>query len=156
RPASICTRGTKRTLIALDDGRTKFMNDEAVAYGPGTVLDEKYRLTRLLGGGGMSSVYEAERLHIGDKAAVKLLQKEFARDPVKKRRFQLEAYTTAAVKHPNVVSVLDYDETPEAEPYLVLELLNGPTLTSQIKHGRTMRAARVADIVTPVCAALNI
>jgi eukaryotic-like serine/threonine-protein kinase len=122
----------------------------------GTILNRKYKLSHQLGDGGMSMVFAAERLHIGDFAAIKLLHGELAQDPIKKRRFQLEAYTTAAIKHPNVVSVFDYDETHDGQPYLVLELLNGPTLARQLQHGRAMSAGRVLGIITPVCAALNL
>ncbi|MEW6731837.1 MAG: serine/threonine-protein kinase, partial [Acidobacteriota bacterium] len=75
---------------------------------------------------------------------------------IKKRRFQLEAYTTAAVKHPNVVSIYDYDETTDGHPYLVLELLNGPTLSKYIQRGQVLNIGRVLEIITPVCAALHL
>lgn len=122
----------------------------------GFTLDRKYKIVRQLGDGGMAYVFAAERLHIGDLAAIKLLHPELAQDPLKKRRFQLEAYTTAAVKHPNVISIFDYDETDSGQPYLVLELLNGVTLSTYIKRGRVLPVARVVEIVTPICAALNL
>lgn len=123
---------------------------------PGLVLDRKYKIVRQLGDGGMAYVFAAERLHIGDIAAIKILHPDLAKDALKKRRFQLEAYTTAAVKHPNVVSIFDYDETETGQPYLVLELLNGSTLSSYIKRGRVLSVARAVDIITPICAALNL
>src|SRR5947209_5939244 len=104
------------------------MSDNRAEDLVGTILNRKYKLARQLGDGGMAYVFAAERLHIGDLVAIKLLHSDLVQDQVKKRRFQIEAYTTAAVKHPNVVSVFDYDETEMGEPYLVLELLNGPTL----------------------------
>jgi eukaryotic-like serine/threonine-protein kinase len=122
----------------------------------GTVLDKKYKLVRQLGDGGMAYVFAAERLHIGDVAAVKLLHPDLAQDALKKRRFQLEAYTTAAVKHPNVVSIFDYDETETGQPYLVLELLNGVTLANKLQRGQILEIGRVVEIVTPICAALNL
>ncbi len=122
----------------------------------GITLDRKYKIVRQLGDGGMAYVFAAERLHIGDLAAVKLLHPELAKEPLKKRRFQLEAYTTAAVKHPNVISIFDYDETDTGQPYLVLELLNGSTLSNHIKRGRMLPITRVVEIVTPICGALNL
>jgi eukaryotic-like serine/threonine-protein kinase len=122
----------------------------------GIILNRKYKLVRQLGDGGMAYVFAAERLHIGDQVAIKLLHSKLVPDPIKKRRFQLEAYTTAAVKHPNVVSVFDYDETDRGEPYLVLELLNGPTLAKQIKNGRVLSAGRTLSIIKPVCGALSL
>lgn len=122
----------------------------------GVTLDNKYKLVSQLGDGGMAYVFAAERLHIGDMAAIKLLHPELAKEPIKKRRFQLEAYTTAAVKHPNVVSIFDYDETHEGQPYLVLELLTGITLSKRIQHGQILSVGRTVDIITPICGALNI
>src|SRR6185503_21014727 len=132
------------------------MSDNRAEELLGVILNRKYKLARQLGDGGMAYVFAAERLHIGDQVAIKLLHSELVQDPIKKRRFQLEAYTTAAVKHPNVVSVFDYDETDRGEPYLVLELLNGQTLAKQIKNGRVLSAGRTLSIITPVCAALNL
>jgi eukaryotic-like serine/threonine-protein kinase len=122
----------------------------------GSVLDNKYKLVRQLGDGGMAYVFAAERLHIGDVAAVKLLHPDLAQDELKKRRFQLEAYTTAAVKHPNVVSIFDYDETETGQPYLVLELLNGVTLANKLQRGQILEVSRMVEIITPICAALNL
>lgn len=132
------------------------MDQEAAQALIGTILDNKYRLTSLLGDGGMAYVFAAERLRIGDTAAIKLMHPEIAHDEVKKRRFQLEAKTTAAVKHPNVVTVYDCAETPEGQSYLVLELLNGITLAKHIQRGQILEISRVLDIVTPICAALNL
>src|SRR5438309_186977 len=104
----------------------------------GSILDSKYKIVRQLGDGGMAYVFAAERMHIGDMAAIKLLHPDLAKDPLKKRRFQLEAYTTAAVKHPNVVSIFDYDQTQAGQPYIVLELLNGRTLANHIQRGQML------------------
>jgi eukaryotic-like serine/threonine-protein kinase len=131
------------------------MSSNSAEHLIGTILDRKYKLVRQLGDGGMAYVFAAERMHIGDVAAIKL-HHDLAKDPIKKRRFQLEAFTTAAVKHPNVVSIFDYDETEEAHPYLVLELLNGPTLSKQIQRGQILPVRRAIEIISPVCAALNL
>lgn len=122
----------------------------------GFTLERKYKITRQIGDGGMAYVFAAERLHLGDVVAIKLLHPELAQDDLKKRRFQLEAYTTAAVKHPNVVSIYDYDETITGQPYLVLELLNGITLSTYIKRGRVLNLLRVLEIITPICGALSL
>lgn len=122
----------------------------------GRILDFKYKIIRQLGDGGMAYVFTAERLHIGDQVAVKILHPELANDATKKRRFQLEAYTTAAVKHPHVVSIFDYDETETGQPYLVLELLNGRTLANYIQRGQHLSATRTVEIITPICRGLNL
>lgn len=122
----------------------------------GQCLGGKYRLARHIGNGGMAFVFAAERLHIGDLAAVKYLSPELCADELKKRRFQLEAYTTSAVKHPNVVTVYDYDETPAGCPYIVLELLRGCTLSALLKRTRILNISKVLAILEPVCMALSL
>lgn len=104
----------------------------------------------------MAIVFAAERLHIGDLAAVKYLHPAFCGDELKKRRFQLEAYTTSAVKHPNVVVVYDFDVTPSGCPYMVLELLRGTTLASLLKRTRIISLNKVLAIMEPVCMALSL
>lgn len=122
----------------------------------GQCLGGKYRLARHIGNGGMAYVFAAERLHIGDLAAVKYLNPELRADELKRRRFQLEAYTTSAVKHPNVVTVYDYDETPAGSPYIVLELLRGCTLSALLKRTRILNTSKVLAVLEPVCMALSL
>jgi serine/threonine-protein kinase len=122
----------------------------------GVILDQKYRILRQLGDGGMAYVFEAERLHLGDLVAVKLMHPELATDARKKRRFSLEAHATAAVKHPNVVCIYDYQETAAGQPYLVLELLRGQTLLQSIRGGQVLTVSRVVEIINPIAAALSL
>src|SRR6266498_2314153 len=102
----------------------------------GRTIENKYRLDSLLGTGGMGAVYEATRLHIGDKVAVKILHPEQGTDPHAAERFRREAQIAARLKHPNAVSIYDFGVSADGLMYLVMELVEGQSLRKIInRHG---------------------
>src|SRR5262245_32006533 len=110
----------------------KTLNEELT----GRVLDGKYKLMTQLGEGGMAVVYIARRLRIGDDVAVKVLRSEIMLDVISQARFEREAQAAARIKHPNIVTVHDFGTSDDGLTYLVMELLNGPTLESELRnHG---------------------
>ncbi len=97
----------------------------------GQVLDSKYRLERLLGRGGMGSVYLATHLGTERYVALKLITPQFMRNEEFVARFKREARAAGRLRHPNVVDVTDFgfsDASGEAVAYLVMEYLDGCTL----------------------------
>jgi serine/threonine protein kinase len=119
----------------------------------GTVIDRKYRLISSLGQGGMASVFLAERLHLRDSVAIKVLQTRSDEDAL--RRFQVEAAAAAKVKHPNVVTIYDFGLTEDGTVYIVMELLEGPGLEQEMFRAGRMSIDRVLEIIKPVCSAIN-
>jgi serine/threonine-protein kinase len=99
----------------------------------GTVVREKYRVERVLGMGGMACVYLAVHRN-GHRVALKVLNPELAVDADVRARFVREAYAANAIDHAGVARVIDDDETPEGEPFLVMELLEGETLQERAKR----------------------
>jgi serine/threonine-protein kinase len=95
----------------------------------GRVLKGKYRLDRLLGVGGMASVYAATHRN-GKAFAVKVLHPAPSLQPGLRARFLREGYVANAVQHPSVVSILDDDVDEDGSAFLVMELLDGATLES--------------------------
>jgi serine/threonine-protein kinase len=93
-----------------------------------------YRAVSLLGEGGMGAVYMAEHPDIGRKVAIKVLRAEFSRDPQLLQRFLNEARAANAIRHPNIIEILDSGTTEEGMPYLVMELLEGQSLNSRIRN----------------------
>jgi len=93
----------------------------------GNVIRGKWHLDSLLGVGGMAAVYAASHRN-GQRAAIKILHADFARDKNIYERFLREAYVSNQINHPACVQVLDDDTTEEGEPYLVMQLLEGQTL----------------------------
>lgn len=86
-----------------------------------------YRLLKLLGKGGMGEVHSAEQLSLGRTVAVKLLRDDLARDENFVARFEKESAALAALRHPNIVTLLDKGRT-ELTCYIVMELVEGPSL----------------------------
>ena len=93
-----------------------------------------YRALSLLGEGGMGAVYLAEHPEIGRRVAVKVLRPELIKDPLLLTRFLNEARAANAIRHPNIIEILDSGTTPEGTPYLVMELLEGEALSARIKR----------------------
>ena len=93
-----------------------------------------YEIVALLGAGGMGEVYRARDTRLGRDVAIKVLPAEFAADPERLRRFELEAHAVAALSHPNVLAVYDVG-THEGAPYIVAELLEGETLRERLRAG---------------------
>jgi serine/threonine-protein kinase len=102
-------------------------------------LDGRYRLDRLIGRGGMGSVYEAWDIGLQRTVAVKIMFGAFGENRAL-RRFEREARTAAALHHPNVVSIYDYGAVGEGA-YLVMERIYGVTLREEIDGGPMAPAA---------------
>jgi serine/threonine-protein kinase len=103
----------------------------------GSVLDGRWRIEALLGTGGMGAVYRAEHVHVGRRAAVKVLHPDLCRSPAERERFRREARVASRLRSPHVVEVLDFGEDAAGRPYLVMELLDGEPLRAVLdREGR--------------------
>jgi serine/threonine protein kinase len=110
---------------------------------PGTVLDERYEILGVIGRGGFATVYQAKQIQIEQKVAIKVL--ELTRDTRTdefKERFLREAKNSARVQHPGVVTIFDYGVTPDDEPYMVLEFLDGHPLDAELRTNGAMKPRR--------------
>ena len=96
------------------------------------VLLGGYRISRLIGGGGMGSVYEAEETATGRRVAVKVIRAEFADSPDALERFRREGRLAATIQHPRCVFVLGADEEA-GRPYIVMELMPGQNLQDRVE-----------------------
>ena len=98
----------------------------------GIVLDGKVRVEELIGRGGMGRVYSGEHLTLGAKVAVKFLSGSMMRESLVRARFRREALALAKLRHPGVVSVLDFGEHGD-ELYMEMELVSGTSLGAQLE-----------------------
>lgn len=102
----------------------------------GAVLDQRWRLTRLIGAGGLGLVFEAQSLGGGGAFAVKVLREQFCDEPEIVDRFLTEATASARIDHPGVAKVFAAARAEDRTPYLVMELLRGQPLTERMNQGR--------------------
>lgn len=101
----------------------------------GHLLNERYRIKRTIGGGGMANVYLAYDTILDREVAIKVLRLEFANDPEFIERFDREAQAATSLSHPNIVNIYDVGEENHIL-YMVMEYIDGLTLKEYIvKHG---------------------
>jgi len=112
-----------------------------------------YEITALLGKGGMGVVYRARDTKLKREVAIKILPDEFSRDADRVSRFQREAEVLASLNHPNIASIYDLRES-EGARYLVLELIDGETLSERIRRG-PIPVEEALDIAKELCEALE-
>jgi len=110
-----------------------------------------YRIISQLGEGGMGVVYLAEDTTLGRRVAMKFLStttREY------RARFLREARAVSALTHPNIATVFDYGETPEAQPYIVMELIKGQPLNEKLREG-SLPLPEAVRIVSAIAEALG-
>jgi eukaryotic-like serine/threonine-protein kinase len=121
----------------------------------GTTIDGRYEVTRLLGEGGMGTVYEVRHKLLARSFAIKLLRRDVACEPDLAARFINEAKATGSIKHPHIVSITDFGQLADATPFFVMELLVGQTLAQLIKASGPLEISRSQAILLQAVAALG-
>ena len=121
---------------------------------PGQVLDDRYEILALLAEGGMGAVYRARRTLLGDEVAIKIVRGEHSGAGPRDRFFR-ESRASARLRHPYIVSILDFNVDDEDHPFLVMELLNGQSIKDEIATKGRMTLAEVQAIVPSLCTALQ-
>lgn len=120
---------------------------------PGRVLGGRYRLTRELARGGMATVWDAQDPLLSRRVAVKILHPELAIDDSLRARFRHEAVAAAKLSHPAIVAT--YDTGDDGVAYIVMQLVEGPTLRRMLDQRGRLPAGEAADIAAQVAEALD-
>jgi eukaryotic-like serine/threonine-protein kinase len=120
----------------------------------GIVLQDSFRLTGLIGKGGMGTVYEGTQLRLNKRVAIKLLSRDLSSNQEALARFHREAEVTSQLGHPHIVHVFDFGTAPSGEPYLVMEYLEGEDLDQRIRRAGRLRLPDVISIVKQIASAL--
>jgi serine/threonine protein kinase len=120
------------------------------------VLDGRYTIRGRLGAGGMGEVYRAERLLLGDEVAIKIVRASDEDPVVLHERFLRESRAAARLRHPHIITILDFAIDPEGRPYLVMEYLNGPSLGEALAARGRFDLASFRHVMTSLCAALQL
>jgi len=122
----------------------------------GQVLHDSYQLTRVLGEGGMGTVYEAVHVRLAKKRfAIKVLHAEVLNLPAVFARFRREAEIATELGHPNIVDVLDFNHTDEGEPYMVMEFLEGEDLAHRLRRTGRLPVSEVIAVMQQVGSGLQ-
>ncbi len=122
----------------------------------GRVFQDKYKIVKLLGEGGMGAVYLGEQ-SLGQhtrKVAIKTLHAHLSRDEKVRDRFQREVGTLATLEHPNTVQVFDFGTSPDGVLYIVMEFVQGRSIADHLEKEGAMSAARVEKILAQICGSL--
>ena len=122
---------------------------EPSPYLAGEVVGDRYRLVREIGRGGMGVVWVAHSLVLGVDVALKLIRASAASSALSSRMAR-EAHAAARLGHPALVRVFDFGWTRHADPYLVMELVQGETLAAQIKREARVPAIRAVQTLLPI------
>jgi serine/threonine-protein kinase len=121
----------------------------------GTVLNDRYRITELLGEGGMGVVFRGVHTKIDKEVAIKVLSPTHARDQSVVDRFMREAKTASKIRQENVVDISDFGETEDGLVFLVMEYLHGEDLAEMLAREGAISWPRARQMMLQICAALG-
>ncbi len=121
----------------------------------GTLVAGKYRVERLLGQGGMGSVWAGRHVTLGQLVAIKFVHPKLAGSAEARRRFDNEAKAAARIKSRHAVAVYDHGVTEAGQPYIVMEYLEGEALERAIRRRGKLPFSEVVQIVAQSARALS-
>ncbi len=121
---------------------------------PGDVIDEKYRIIRSIGEGGMGHVFEAAHLRMGQRVAIKVLKPAASQAPEVLSRFDREARAAGRLRGAHSARVIDVDITPDHLPYMVMEYLDGHDLQTELEQRQVFPVLEAIDYVLQACAGM--
>jgi len=126
-----------------------------MSLSPGQIIDGKYRIVRELGVGGMGAVYEGENTRIHRRVAIKVLHAQVATKADIVQRFEREAQAAGRIGSEHIVEVLDLGVLPTQERYMVMEFLDGVSLTQRIKLRGRLTPQELAPLLVQLLEGLG-
>ncbi|MEZ4259433.1 MAG: serine/threonine-protein kinase [Polyangiaceae bacterium] len=120
----------------------------------GQLVGGKYKVAKLVGSGGMGTVWEGRHIGLGTRVAIKFIRPQFAERPDARRRFEIEARAAASVDSKHAVKVYDYGVTDEGLPYIVMEFLEGESLSEALIRRGPLPNDEAAKIICQASRAL--
>ena len=157
--AKICTRCGAHydasAAFCTRDGTPLGTESEEPDLYVGQTLLGQFRIEEKVGAGGMGTVYRARQIGVDRHVAIKILHPELVQNADAVRRFQREARVSAALDHPNVVRVILFGQLPDGALYLIMEYLEGRSLSDLIRIEGALPPARALHITTQICDAIG-
>ena len=152
---------SEETRLASTPGGSRVHHAGIVAYNasvfaPGSVVNGRYEILGRLGQGGMGEVYRARRRLLGDEVAIKVVLAQGGEAADLRDRFLTESRTCAQLRHPNIVSILDFDFDADRRPFLVMELLSGPSLRDELRTRGAFGVAETQRLTSELAGAVQL
>ena len=121
----------------------------------GQLLDNKYRIIRMIGEGGMGAVFEGENVRINRRVAIKVLHAAFAGNVEVMQRFEREAQAAGRIGNDHILEVLDLGTLPDGDRFIIMEFLDGDPLSGRIKQRGRLLPHELAPIMRQVLVGLG-
>ncbi len=121
----------------------------------GTVVGERYRVDEVIGAGGMGAVYRATDLQLERPVALKMIRSDMLANRAMAERFRREAVAVARLRHPHIVTVHDYGVAPDVGAYIVMELLDGHSLRTELARRSRLDVGTAMALMRQVFAAVG-
>ena len=157
--AKICTRCGAHydasAAFCTRDGTPLGTESEEPDLYVGQTLLGQFRIEEKVGAGGMGTVYRARQIGVDRHVAIKILHPELVQNADAVRRFQREARVSAALDHPNIVRVILFGQLPDGALYLIMEYLEGRSLSDLSRVEGALPPARALHITTQICDAIG-
>lgn len=132
------------------EDKVKLLNMEGIPR----LINGRYRLEKLLGRGGMGAVYRATDQTLKRDVACKVVRATALKSPHILERFRREAQTLGKLNHPNIVSIFDYGSLPDGTAFLIMELLTGYSLQSEIDRKERFTISEAVKIIHSIAKAI--
>ncbi len=142
------------TKFCPEDGST-LRSAAGTADMIGSIIADRYHVTKKLGEGGMGAVYLGEHVKMGRMSAIKVMVSSMANDPDAVARFNREAANAARINHHNVCGIYDFGETEDGVIYLAMEFIEGEALTDTLEREGALGASRATDLLVQSTDALQ-
>ena len=156
RQCPTCNRSYPADFLVCPKDATALSREGSAEYDPliGDVLAGTFRVTKVLGAGGMGRVYEAEHVRLPRRLAVKVMHESLMQVPEAMGRFEREAQAVARIESEHVLEVVDVIRTREGQPCLVAELLEGEDLASVLERMGKVPISSAITVCRQVCRGL--
>ena len=121
----------------------------------GVIVDRRYQIEQLIAAGGMGLVYRCRHSVLGKKLAIKIIRADVAQMPDGHERFLLEAKAASSIGNEHIVDIIDFGALPDGSPYLVMEYLEGISLSHLMRREPELSVERISRIARQIAEGLG-